>query len=146
MKTHRTWTTNMLAFALVFVIFTGCIGQIPEDEKTQWYTIATPIAENILSSLNDNNYQGFVRDFSEETKNATTPEDFVELREFLTSTIGKYISSTPTEVTEEEGYIVVYFTAKFEQEENVTVRVVFKEGDNTHEVYGLWFDSPKLRG
>jgi len=54
--------------------------------------------------------------------------------DFLISTIGKYISSTPTEVTEEEGYIVVYFTATFEQEENVTVRVVFKEGDNTHKV------------
>jgi len=63
----------------------------------------------------------------------------------LESKIGKYISKTPAKVTEEQGYIVVYFDAQYEREDVVTVKVVFEKGDETYKVQGLWFDSPKLR-
>ncbi|MGD2251052.1 MAG: DUF3887 domain-containing protein [Candidatus Methanofastidiosia archaeon] len=134
----------IIAFFIVLIAFSGCIGQISEEEKEQWITIADPIAENILQTINTGDYQGHITDYSQEMIDATPPEAFTELRDLLLSTVGKYISKTPDKVERKGEYIRVSYTAKFEQE-NVTVRVVFKEGDETYKVYGLWFDSPTLR-
>ena len=76
---------------------------------------------------------------------ATTPQEFANLRELLDSKIGAYISKTPGQVLRDDGYIIVFYSAQYENEDNVTVRVVFKEDDETHKVYGLWFNSPKLK-
>ncbi|MBU7026103.1 MAG: DUF3887 domain-containing protein [Theionarchaea archaeon] len=144
----KNYSKCALAFSLTLLVLSGCIGQeevLEGEEREQWINIATPIAENILQSINNNDHQGFIKDFSEEMKNAFPLQEFTELRETLESKIGKYISSTPTRVTEQGGFIAVIFTAKFEKEDNVTVRVVFEKGDETHKVSGLWFDSPKLR-
>lgn len=133
---------------MALLVLGGCIGQekvLEGEEREQWINIATPIAENILQSMNNNDHQGFIKDFSEEMKNAFPLQEFTELRETLESKIGKYISSTPTKVVEQGGFVTVIFTAKFEKEDNVTVRVVFEKDDETHKVSGLWFDSPKLR-
>lgn len=142
---RKTW--KKAAVCLGFLLFlSGCVGQSLEgEEKAEWISISTPIAENIFQSINNNDYQGFIRDFSEEMKNAMPPEAFTKLKEQLDSALGKYISSTPAKVVERGDYITVYFTAKYEKEDAVTVRVVFKKGDETYKVYGLWFDSPKLR-
>jgi hypothetical protein len=134
----------IIAFSIAIIVFSGCIGQIPEEEKERWYTIADPIAENILQTINTGDYQGHIKDYSQEMIDATTPEAFDDLRDLLLSTVGKYISKTPDKVERKGEYIRVTYTAKFEQED-VTVRVVFKEDDETHQVQGLWFDSPKLR-
>jgi hypothetical protein len=130
---------------MIMLLFSGCVGQVPEEEEDRWFTVADPIAENILQSINNDDYQGFIKDFSQEQVAASPPEGFAGLRELLLSKIGKYISKTSDTVVEDEEYIQVIYSAKFEQEDNVTVRVVFKKGDETYRVYGLWFDSPKLR-
>jgi len=133
---------------ILLLVLSGCAGQgiVEDTEKEQWINTATPIAENILQSINNDDYQSFIADFSEQMKNSMPRQSFTELREKLLSVIGAYISSTPAQVERQGEYIVVYFNAKFEKEENVTVRVVFREDDPTHRVEGLWFDSPKLRG
>ncbi|WP_332449243.1 hypothetical protein [Methanoculleus sp.] len=33
----------------------------------------------------------------------------------------------------------------FERVDGVALRFVFKKGDESHQLYGLWFNSPKLR-
>jgi hypothetical protein len=145
MKTGRVKIRRILPLLMIMLIFSGCIGQIPEEEKDRWYSVADPIAENILQSINNDDYQGFTRDFSQEQIAAIPPEGFTDLRELLLSKIGKYISKASDTVMEDEEYMTVIYSAKFEEEDNVTVRVVFKKGDETYHVYGLWFDSPKLR-
>ena len=37
------------------------------------------------------------------------------------------------------------FRAKFEQEDGVALRFVFKKDDPSHQLQGLWFTSPMLR-
>lgn len=144
-STLRTWK-QFVVFSVAAFLVTGCIGQPLEgEEKERWISIASPIAENILKSINNNDYQGFTADFSQEMMNSFPPQEFANLREMLESKIGKYISKTPAKVTEEGEYIVVYFDAQYEKEEAVTVKVVFEKGDETYKVQGLWFDSPKLR-
>lgn len=145
MKTRKGKMKIILALSVIGVIFSGCIGQLSEEEQAQWFTIADPIAENILQTINNDDYQRHIKDYSQEMIDATPPEAFTQLRDLLLSKIGKYISKAPDKAVEDGDYIVVFYSAKFEQEDNVTVRVVFKKGDDTHQVYGLWFDSPKLR-
>lgn len=143
---RRIWMKGIV-FAVALLVLSGCIGQALEgEEREKWIGIATPIAENILKSINNDDYQAFSKDFSGEMKDAMPPQGFADLRETLISTIGTYISITPAKVTQDGEYIAVYFDAKFEKEEKVTVRVVFGKDDETHKVSGLWFDSPKLRG
>ena len=143
---RKPWMKGIGILTLLVLILSGCINQPLEGEERQrWVDIADPIAENILQTLNSNDYQGHIKDYSQEMIDATTPEEFANLKETLDSKIGAYISKTPGQVIRDDGYIVVFYSAQFENEDNVTVRVVFKEDDETHKVYGLWFDSPKLR-
>ena len=145
-RVHRNPWMKGIGCALVVLILTGCLNQsLGGEERLRWIDIADPIAENILQSLNNNDYQGLIRDFSEEMIHATPTEEFINLRELLDSKVGAYISKTPGRVVRDGEYIAVFYTACFENEDEVTVRVVFKEDDETHKVYGLWFDSPKLR-
>lgn len=140
----RKLKTTIQVICIAILAFTGCISQISQEEKEKWITIANPIAENILQTINTGDYQKHIKDYSQEMIEATPPEAFTDLRDLLLSQVGKYISKTPEKVERKGEYIRVTYIAKFE-EENVTVRVVFKEDDETHQVYGLWFDSPKLR-
>jgi hypothetical protein len=59
--------------------------------------------------------------------------------------IGKYVSRQMTTVIEQKPFRTVVYDARFEQEEHVTVRVVYNVAGDRPLVSGLWFDSPKLR-
>jgi len=70
---------------------------------------------------------------------------FEQNREFVTSRIGLYESRRDPVVTRVDDFIAVTYRGKFEQEDGVTVRFVFKRDDELHRIQGLWFDSPMLR-
>ncbi|MDX9954908.1 MAG: hypothetical protein RBT75_12465, partial [Anaerolineae bacterium] len=59
-------------------------------------------------------------------------------------TLGAYVSREIQSVEQTGDFVAVVYTAKFKQDDQVTVRVVF-EGVEPHLVTGLWFDSAKLR-
>lgn len=146
MTLSNPWMKGIGLFTLVVFVLSGCINQgLEGEERQRWVDIADPIAENILQTLNNNDYQGHIKDYSQEMIDATTPQEFANMKELLDSKIGAYISKTPAQVIRDDEYIVVFFSAQFENEDNVSVKVVFKEDDETHKVYGLWFNSPKLR-
>ena len=145
MKMRERKMRTLLAFSMMVLVFSGCIGQLPEEEKTWWFNIADPLAENILQSLNNDDYQQFIKDFSPEMVDGMPLEGFRSLKDLLQSKIGNYISKKPDDVVEKGGFINVIYSVKFEGEDNVTVRLVFIKGDETYQVQGLWFDSPRLR-
>ncbi len=141
----RNWM-NVLACTVAVLLLSGCVNQPLEgEERDRWVNIATPMAENILESIKNNDYQGYIKDFSQEMIDASPPEGFADLKELLDSKVGAYISLTPERVIEEDEYVHVFFDVTFENEENATMRLVFGKDDETHKVQGLWFDSPKLR-
>lgn len=55
---------------VVLAFLARCVHQevFGEKEKKEWIDAPIPIAENILQSMNEGDYQGFTRDFSEEMK------------------------------------------------------------------------------
>ena len=60
----------------------------------------------------------------------------------LNSKIGQYVSRQVTTVAPTQNMMVVIYTAKYTQDDNVTVRIVF--GGTPVKITGLWFNSAKL--
>jgi hypothetical protein len=133
---------------LLAVSTCGCMDQeaiVPDEEAVQVLAYADPIAENLLSSLNEDDYTKYSRDFSPEMRQELDEASFEQSREFVISRIGLYVSKSDPVVTGTRDFVAAIYKAEFEQESGVDVRFVFKKDDASHQLQGLWFDSPKLR-
>jgi hypothetical protein len=100
------------------------------------------LAENILVAINQGDHQAFMRDFSDQMKEAFPESEFIKLRELLQSESGAYLSRSAPDLVNQQGFAVYNLTCEYEKEK-VTVRLVFSiDGDK---VEGLFFDSANLR-
>ena len=70
--------------------------------------------------------------------------NFPDLQLQIIGKIGAYLSREVRSVEQSGEFIAVIYTAKFELDDPVIVRVVF-EAAEPHSVTGLWFDSARLR-
>jgi hypothetical protein len=139
----------LLVALILAVSVSGCIGQetvLSGEEAAEVLAYAEPVTENLLDALNEGNYTAYSRDFSTEMKEAIDEAAFEQNREFIISRIGLYEARGNPVVTEAGDYVAVTYQAKFEREDGVVLRFVFKEDDPTHRLHGLWFNSPMLRG
>jgi len=100
------------------------------------------MTENILQSLNNGNYTGFSRDFSGRIELILTEASFIEVRNLISETSGKYISKTTPKLYEIEGYNTLDYLCKFEKE---NVFVTLSLSKDLEKVEGILFDSPTLR-
>ncbi len=128
----------------VYLISVG-VQEITGQEKTGILQYAEPISDNLLIGYNEGNYTMLSRDFDEQMKNSLTEDVFLQNRELVTSKIGTYISRETPTVLKQGPFIIVIYSAEFEGENGVQVRVVFLEYGDKNLVSGLWFNSPKLR-
>jgi hypothetical protein len=78
-------------------------------------------------------------------KAASGEAQFEQAYAMVIGKIGKYVSRQMTKVIEQKSFRTVIYDAQFEQEQHVTVRVVYSITGDQPLVSGLWFDSPKLR-
>ena len=133
---------------LAAVAASGCMSQetvVSDEEAAQVLAYAEPIADNLMQGFNEGNYALYSRDFSAEMRQGLDEAAFEQNREFVTSRIGLYESRSDPVVTETGEFIAVTYKAAFEREAGVALRFVFKQGDESHQLYGLWFNSPMLR-
>lgn len=136
----------LVVFALVLAC--GCMGQetvVSGEEAAAVLAYADPVADNLMQGFNEHNYTKYLRDFGPEMRQALNEAAFEENREFVTSRIGLYESRSDPVVTETGEFVAVTYRAKFEQEDGVALRFVFKKDDPSHQLQGLWFTSPMLR-
>ncbi|MDK2916310.1 MAG: hypothetical protein PWR25_867 [Euryarchaeota archaeon] len=133
---------------LAAVLACGCMGQetvVSGEEAAAVLAYADPIADNLMQGFNEGNYTAYSRDFGPEMQQALNEAAFEQNREDVTSRIGLYESRKDPVVTETGEFIAVTYQAAFEGEDGVALRFVFKKGDESHQLHGLWFNSPKLR-
>jgi len=138
----------LISLLIVAIILGGCTASPTAIEGAERDTVlaySEPMADNELEALNANDYQTFIKDYDDKMREVTTQESFTSLQELISGRLGKYLSREVVSVAAvgNEAVIVVYST-KFENEEGVTIRLVFQPGGD-HLITGLWFDSPKLR-
>ncbi|WP_317064860.1 DUF3887 domain-containing protein [Methanoculleus caldifontis] len=141
----------LLAVLVVFATVSACGCMSPEtvvsgEEAAEVLAYAEPIAENVMQGFNEGNYTMYSRDFSAEMKRSLDAAAFERNRDLTRSKIGLYVAKESPVVTDAGEYIAVNYRAKFEGEDGVALRFVFRKDDPSHELHGLWFNSPKLRG
>jgi hypothetical protein len=95
--------------------------------------------DNLLVGMNANDYAAFSRDFDQEMLNAMTQSQFATLKKDRDEKLGLYVSRKVNNVVQTGNFYTVIYTAKFEKEYAVIVRVVFRMAE-PHQISGLWFN------
>jgi Protein of unknown function (DUF3887) len=116
-------------------------GQPVDVQKLRAY--ADPKTENVLLSLNNNDYAGFSKDLDQAVKNAIPATGFNGLYNQIKSTVGDYQSKEFEGASVQNNIITALYLAQYSSEPaGVWVSISF---DSSQEVAGLYFTSPKLR-
>lgn len=104
------------------------------------------IVNKMLINYNANDFNSFKANFDKQMLEAMTKEKFVELKEAVNSSIGKWLSINNSVVTSMGDYILVKYKADFEKEKNVEISIVYNtiSKSNTPVISGFVFNSPKL--
>ncbi|MGE5138058.1 MAG: DUF3887 domain-containing protein [Rudaea sp.] len=143
--------TLLLLFSLFAAIFilgacnlTPRTTPVAESERDAVLAFADPKTDGLLAGFNAGDYAAYSHDFDTTMRNALPEPSFIQTRQLVTGKIGKYVSRKVDRVERIGEYVAVVYSATFEQEEGVTVRVVFTPADD-HLITGLFFTSPKLR-
>jgi len=136
MTKTRTWLTLLIALPLLLA---GCGPAEPSalsDEEV--LTLAT----ELLVSVEDNYYDGFINDFSEEMLAAFPEAAFTDLRTTLQFASGSFISADELELTNNQEYAVYRIRCTYSLEDVMVTLVIKIDGTL---VEGLFFDSTNLR-
>jgi hypothetical protein len=141
----KFFSGSIFIIALLTLAACGIASQtLTGTERDQVLAYAEPKTDNLLNSLNNNDYASFKRDLNSQLTDLIPADEFVLNYQNLGTRVGKYISREIDHVERGGDYITVLYRAKFEKEDNVTVRVIYEVAGD-HRVAGLWFDSPKIR-
>ena len=124
---------------LVILVTSGCAAPKPASLTNQQVASTT---ENILKAIDANDYQGFIQDFSQTMISAFTQAKFDSMRAMLQKASGNYTSLGAPSLSDNQGYAVYRFPAKYTGE-TVYVTITFLVGGQ--KVEGLFFDSTNLR-
>lgn len=138
-------SSRLILLAIGALLLTGCgLGapQIEGAERDAVLAYAELATDNVVVGLQADDYAQFSRDMSPDLVTAMPEDQFEALRTMLDTKVGAYVSRQVSGVEESDGFIAVVYDAQHENEEHVTMRVVF---DQDQKISGLWFDSPKLR-
>jgi predicted small secreted protein len=102
------------------------------------------LTENMLAGYNANDYAVFSSGFDQAMLAGIPEASFPDFYASIHGKIGTYQSREVTSVELVGGYYAVIYTAVFEQDNPVTMRVVFTVAA-PNQISGLWFDSARLR-
>ena len=107
------------------------------EEGQRILNYADPVVDDLLQAFNEAEYEEFSRYFDENMKSQIRKSVFLDMRDTLVSKMGLYQSRALALITREGSYEVVFYSADFEKEENVQVKVVFKEFRGERLISGL---------
>jgi hypothetical protein len=135
---------NISSILLVALMIAGCNKPIPATTSAANNTLdptilafASPMAENLLVALKNNDIQAFRENYDDAMLKATTEDAFQSLRTKMESQLGPYQSITPKQIQMGGGFINVFYTVNFEKGP-LTMQLVLTETE-PHQISGLWF-------
>jgi len=129
----KNWKIAGIVLLAIFIssipVLTGC-------NVTKW---AHPVAENVLISLNNEDYAGFSKDFDSSLAAELPAEAFPQILNSTTGAWGKYIegSKKMNSYNFENGVTRIEYTCKFENNDNVYYGLAFQKIDNVQKIIGI---------
>ena len=128
--------------AFIFSLLAGCGSQatsLPEEDQDAVLAYSEGKTDNLLTGMNANDYAAFSKDFDQDMLDAMSQTQFAELKKDRDAKLGLYLSREVHSVTQTGEFYTVNYDAKFEKDDAVTIRVVFRIAE-PHQVSGLWFN------
>ncbi len=137
---NKTYT--LILIALLFSLLTGCGSQgttLTGADRDAVLAFSESKTDNLLSGMNAGDYAVFSADFDQDMLSAMGQAEFDALKADRDTKLGLYVSRVVNSVVQQGDFYVVLYDAKFEKDDAVVVRVVFRIAD-PHQVSGLWFN------
>ena len=128
--------------AFLFSLLAGCGSQatsLTEEDKDAVLAYSEGKTDNLLTGMNANDYAAFSKDFDQDMLDAMSQTQFDVLKKDRDAKLGLYLSREVHSVTQTGDFYTVNYDAKFEKDDAVTIRVVFRIAE-PHQVSGLWFN------
>ena len=141
MKLQKNLHTLFL-IALILSLVAGCSPKstpITGSDLEAVLAFSEEKTDRLLAAMNANDYTQFSKDFDQEMLNAMTSDNFASLKIDRDSKLGLYISREVNSVVQTGEFYAVLYDAKFEKDDAVTLRVVFRVAE-PHEISGLCFN------
>ena len=141
MKTNKK-IQALLLFSLLFSLLMGCGSQgttLTGADQEAILAFSEAKSDNLLAGMNANDYAMFSKDFDQDMLKAMTQAEFDALKKDRDTKLGLYVSRAVNSGVHSGDFVAVIYDAKFEKDDAVTVRVVFRVAE-PHEVSGLWFN------
>jgi len=90
-----------------------------------------------MTSLANEDFSSFSRDFDEAMQKAMTEPAFTEIRKMFWDEYGEYQSLSFTSTSTKQGYLLVFYSLKFEKGE--VIMQIVHQPQPPHLISGLWF-------
>jgi hypothetical protein len=127
---------------LVFSLLAACGPQetvLAEEDADAVLAFSEQKTDNLLAAMNAGDYAAFSQDFDQQMLDAMTETQFEALKTERNATLGAYVSRRVNRVAQTGDFYAVFYDAKFEKEDAIAMRVVFRIAE-PNQVSGLWFD------
>ncbi len=135
-------TCILLLAVLLIGLLAGCGAQaktLTGDDKDAVLDFSESKTDNLLAGMNAGDYAMFSQDFDEAMLKAMDEAAFLKMKTEREAKFGQYLSREVSNVVQTGDFYAVNYIAKFENDDAVGVRVVFRIAE-PHQVSGLWFN------
>jgi len=142
MMKHTHKIHLLLLVGLVFSLLAACGPQetvLGEEDADAVLAFSEEKTDNLLAGMKVGDYAAFSRDFDQQMLDAMTEAQFEALKTDRDATLGAYISRQVNRVVQTGDFYAVFYDAKFEKDDAVAMRVVFRVAE-PNQVSGLWFN------
>lgn len=136
----------ILLLSLSILLFAGC-SSVDIDEVKGF---SDSMVEDMLQALNNDDYDGFIKDFGPEMKDAFDENTYnQQIKTQIIDVIGQYQSKELLKASFKSSngtkFLQTIYQAKYSDEpEDVVITVVFSNDLDNRTIEGLFFSSPKI--
>jgi len=142
---------KIVLFILVALVTISIIGCTPKVDNNAVRAYADDPTEKMLLAYNEDNYAQYIQNTDDQFKAAVSEDKMKQGNQAVRDKIGNYVTGskqyTDAVKTTQNNlkYVAVRYTAKFTNETgDVVITMVFDDNES-HQVGGIFFNSPKLR-
>ncbi len=125
--------TGLIILLTLPILVLGC------KQSTDYVDIMT---ENILIAINEEDFEKLIKDFDEELKNDMSMDVFPFLLAEVIGKAGYYQEGSKQliGINTEDGVTSAFYSANYENVEDLRIKVVFRKIGNKNKVSGLFFE------
>ncbi|MCL5772007.1 MAG: DUF3887 domain-containing protein [Actinobacteria bacterium] len=123
---------TLVILSLSVALVSGC------GKTAQW---ADPMVENVLVSVNNEDYSGFIKDFGDNLINEIPQDKFPDVISGLKGDFGKYIENSKKmfSVNISNNETTTEYNGKFENKDTVQFKFIFEKTNNQIKITGFAF-------